>query len=72
MAWYLGIMGIIFVMVFCLICVVDKIMIREDKDPAYHAKWEGFRTIWRPKIIFFENLIGWIFALLVIYFIYLG
>jgi hypothetical protein len=62
----------IFLLLFIGICLVDISMKREDKDPVYHAKWEGIRNRWSPKITFFENLIGWVFVLLVIYFIYLG
>jgi hypothetical protein len=70
--WFIGGMCAIFLLLFVGICLVDKVHIRENKDPEYHEKWERIRKRFSPKITFFENLIGWIFALLVIYFIYLG
>lgn len=72
MKWFIGIMGFLVLIAFIGIVSVDKIMIREDREPAYHEKWERIRKRWSPKITFFENLLGWIFAILVIYFIYLG
>jgi hypothetical protein len=72
MLWFIGGMCGIFLLLFIGICVVDRINMREDKDPAYHAKWEKIRKRLKPRITFFENLIGWIFAILIIYFIYLG
>jgi uncharacterized membrane protein len=72
MKWFIGIMSILCLISFIGICTVDKIMMKEDKDPVYHEKWERIRKRLSPKITFFENLIGWVFAILVIYFIYLG
>jgi Ca2+/Na+ antiporter len=72
MAWFLGSMGIIALLVFAAICIVDRLQIREGKDLVFHEKMERFRMKWDPKITFFENLFMWIFVLAFIYFIYLG
>lgn len=69
LAWYLGGTGVLFFLLFCGICIVDKMTMREDKDPEFHEKRERIRKKWSPKITFFENLAGWIFALLFIYYI---
>jgi hypothetical protein len=68
-------MGAIFILVFAMICVVDKIMVIENKNPAFHEKMERFRVKWRrfdPITSFISNAFWWVIALLVIYYIYLG
>jgi hypothetical protein len=64
-------MGVIFLLLFIGICVVDKVMLKESKDPVYHGKWQGIRKRWSPKITFFENLFGWILALIIFIYFYL-
>jgi hypothetical protein len=75
MKLFLIIMGAIFIFVFACICVVDRIMVIEDRNPEFHDKMERFRVKWRkfdPITNFISNAFWWVIALLVIYYIYLG
>jgi hypothetical protein len=75
MKWFLIIMGAIFLLLFCAICVVDKIIVKEKKDSQFHEKMERIRGKWQrtePIIKFTTNLFWWVFAALVVYYIYLG
>jgi hypothetical protein len=75
MAWFIGIMGTLFLLLFTAICVVDKIIVKENNDPEFHGKMETFRLKWKrldPYTNFINNLFWWVMAFLVIYYIYLG
>lgn len=65
-------MTIIAVLVFSLGIYIEKFKQREAKDIHLQAKMEKWRSRWNPRIDFMENAIVWIFAILVIYYIYLG
>jgi hypothetical protein len=42
---------------------------RREVDSEFDVKLKRFEMKWDPKITFFENLFGWVLALLFIYFI---
>lgn len=72
MLWFIGIMGLIFLTLFCLGIYVEKSNQRREIDPEYDAKIIRRMNKTDPYYKFAYNLIGWIFAILVIYYIYLG
>jgi hypothetical protein len=72
MAWFLSIMGTIFLILFCLGIWVEKMNQRRKLDVAYDNKVTRIMDRIDPYYNFFFNLFGWALALLVIYFIYLG
>lgn len=72
MKWFLGGFAFVMILLFSLGIFTEKFKDREKNDPELHAKMEKWRAKWNPKITFFENLLGWIFAMFVIYYIFLG
>jgi hypothetical protein len=65
-------MGILFLLFFWMMILAIKFKQREKNDPIFFEKAEKWRYKWNPKIDFFENLVGWLFALFIFYYIYLG
>jgi uncharacterized membrane protein YbhN (UPF0104 family) len=69
---YLGIMGLIFILLFWSAIRVEKMNQRRERDPVYDAKITKRMNKVDPYYNFLFNLFGWILAVVVIYFIYLG
>jgi hypothetical protein len=67
--WYLGIMGAIFFVLFCLGIWVEKANQRREIDPIYDARVTKFWDKVDPYFKFSENLFWWSIAVLFIYFI---
>jgi hypothetical protein len=65
-------MGIIALLVFSFMIYVEKSNQRRKIDHEYDEKITRRLNKIDPYYNFFYNLFGWAFALLVIYFIYLG
>jgi hypothetical protein len=72
MAWFIGIMGVIFISLFCMGIYVEKMNQRRELDLEYDKKITGFFNQIDPYYKFIYNLCGWVLALLVFYYIYLG
>lgn len=72
MWWYLGIVFAIAFILWVGSGFLQRMIERERKDPEFAKRMDIHRTKWVPKMDFVENLIGWIFGLVLIYFIFLG
>ena len=72
MVWFFSIFFFICLLLFCGICYADIFHQRREREPEYGEKLIRFLNKLDPYEKFFYNLFGWILALLVIYFIYLG
>lgn len=67
MAWYLSIMGGIFVLLFVGLCMVDVINKKKKANPEFALKVETILGKTDPYFTFFENLIAWGLVAFVLY-----
>jgi hypothetical protein len=72
MWWYLGVIFSIYLILWVGSGFLQVMVEKERKDPMFSKKMDKHRAKWVPKFDFIENLIGWIFGLALIYFIFLG
>lgn len=72
MLWFLTIFGVIIIILSWSGIRIEKMNQRRKLDFEYDNKITRRIDRLDPYFNFFENLFGWVLAILVIYFIYLG